>query len=110
MLRKQSSEMANLNSFYFIHGLGGHAINTWTHTSRRLESPIMWPRDLLPASLKNQGFFGRFSTIGYKANPLEQATITSSAKRLLDSLIEERSPVRHSTDNSPLEHNIYNFC
>jgi len=75
-------------SFLFVHGLGGHPFKSWTSG---IESPIdlkMWPRDLLPQSLLEKGYSGRYSTVGYKAPGLRgrastSATINRAAEDLL---------------------------
>ena len=43
-----------------VHGLGGHAYDTWTH-----DNGIMWLRDLLPQDIPN----ARVMTWGYDSEP-----------------------------------------
>ncbi|KAH0562873.1 hypothetical protein GP486_002523 [Trichoglossum hirsutum] len=78
--------------FLFIHGLGGHAFNSWTPGKK---SSTMWPRDLLPVSLREKNLNGRFSIVGYKSS---WATIKQAAEELLEYLhygrcAEDRRPM-----------------
>ncbi|KAH0556608.1 hypothetical protein GP486_005557 [Trichoglossum hirsutum] len=80
---------------YFVHGLGGHAFDSWAFVKKNQshESMKMWPRDLLPNRFLPDGPRGRFSTIGYNANVVVQGgntTIASAARNLLYELRNDR--------------------
>lgn len=58
----------------------------------------MWPRDLLPQSLLEKGYSGRYSTVGYKASGRREGasaltTINSAAEDLLAVLRDGMLPV-----------------
>ena len=81
--------------FYFVHGLGGHAFDSWASFDKGIghKSVKMWPRDLLPPKLKAKGLHGRYSILGYNANVAGNAgntTITSAAIELLYRLRNDR--------------------
>lgn len=68
-------------SLVAIHGLNGHALETWTHKQSR----VMWLRDLLPQALPNI----RIMTYGYNAkfrNFTAQQDIRSISTKLLAEL------------------------
>ncbi|KAI9720498.1 MAG: hypothetical protein M1828_005669 [Chrysothrix sp. TS-e1954] len=52
----------------FVHGLDGHAFDTFAVHVEGSQYPNMWPRDLLPAALEKRQLFGRFSTFGHDAS------------------------------------------
>ena len=100
-----------MTSFFFVHGLGGHAFSSWAEQPNSSSDMVMWPRDLLPTFLLNKEYNGRYSTLGYKANPLLSngllrrpfwkapaphppgTTITSAAENLLSILRENKTMV-----------------
>lgn len=58
----------------------------------------MWPRDLLPQSLREKGYRGRYSTVGYKVSGLRGSAsaltiINSAAEDLLAVLRDGMLPV-----------------
>ncbi|MCJ1436336.1 hypothetical protein MMC27_005714 [Xylographa pallens] len=81
--------------FYFLHGLGGHAFETFAEPLKKNKhaEQKMWARDLLPERFSKAGLHGRFSTLGYNANVLSGAgstTIDSAARDLLYQLDLDR--------------------
>jgi hypothetical protein len=70
-----------------VHGLGGDAINSWTHQ----KSKAFWLRDFLPHQIPD----ARIMTFGYNADIAfgqSTAEIVDHAKSLLASLVDrERS-------------------
>lgn len=87
------------NSVYNIHGLGGHAFETWACDidNKNPASIKAWPRDFLPHQFKKHGLKARFATIGYNANVVRNVdvtgTIRSAAENLLSQLIADRPEV-----------------
>lgn len=73
-------------SILLIHGLTGHAINTWSHGG------ICWPRDLLPQALKIPT---RVLSFGYDAGRYGDANldIEDAALQLISEL-ERVRPVK----------------
>ena len=69
------------NGYYFLHGLGGHAFETFAEPLKKKKhaEQKMWARDLLPES-------GRFSTIGYNANVASGAGSTTNDSAAVDLL------------------------
>jgi hypothetical protein len=57
----------------------------------------MWPRDLLPASLDDSRYKGRYMTFGYPAKLLDSGRINQNinitARDMLDQIIESRGKV-----------------
>jgi hypothetical protein len=47
----------------------------------------MWPRDLLPQSLLEKGYSGRYSTVGYKALGLGGRASTATINRAAEDLL-----------------------
>jgi hypothetical protein len=68
-----------------VHGLGGDAINSWTHPI----SKAFWLKDFLPRQVSD----ARIMTFSYDADIAfgrSTADITDHAKSLLASLIDKR--------------------
>ncbi|MCJ1383089.1 hypothetical protein MMC17_006202 [Xylographa soralifera] len=81
--------------FYFLHGLGGHAFETFAEPLKKNKhaEQKMWARDLLPERFRKANLHGRFSTLGYNANVASGAgstTIDSAARDLLYQLSLDR--------------------
>jgi hypothetical protein len=73
-------------SIVAIHGLGGHAMNTWTHRP----SKKMWLRDFLPGDIPN----ARVMTFGYDARVIDSRSVLGlmeNAENLLVDLQSRRS-------------------
>lgn len=73
------------SSLVAIHGLNGHAFETWTHKQSR----VMWLRDLLPQHLPNI----RIMTYGYNAkfrNFTGRQDMRSISSKLLAELVDLR--------------------
>ncbi|KAL2047637.1 hypothetical protein N7G274_000679 [Stereocaulon virgatum] len=93
---------------YLVHGLGGHAFNTWASDVRddNIETLRAWPRDFLPKRLSDENINARVYTLGYNANMIRNAapdaTVNSAAEDLLASLYGDRQK------NHPRE--IYFVC
>ena len=87
-----------IDSVYFVHGLGGHAYNSFRYKSSRHEDIVMWARDLLPDTLDQRGKKGRYSTFGYPAPIVDSEDITQNiqdtARELLRSIVKDRGKVR----------------
>ncbi|KAH9203559.1 Alpha/Beta hydrolase protein, partial [Leptodontidium sp. 2 PMI_412] len=79
-------------SIVAVHGLGGDAVNTWTHP----KSKAFWLKDFLPLQIPDE----RIMTFGYNANAAfgqSTAELIDHAKSLLTSLVvkrEEREEVQ----------------
>ena len=74
-----------LLSIVAVHGLGGDAINTWTHA----KSNKFWLKDFLPRQIPD----ARIMTFGYNAAAAfgqSTAEVTDHAKSLLSSLVDKR--------------------
>lgn len=84
---------------YFVHGLGGHAFNTWSTDPDDHTQTCMWPRDILPKYLEESGIFGRYSTFGYPAGwfgskssgRLVKQSIEDAASWLFNDIANSRS-------------------
>ena len=91
----------NSSSVYFVHGLGGHAYNSFRHKSRDHRRSNMWARDILPTSLDRPGKRGRYLTFGYPAPVLDSDEISQSvqetALQLLRNIREDRGKVQLSS-------------
>jgi hypothetical protein len=79
-------------SIVAVHGLGGDAIDTWTHP----KSKAFWLKDFLPQQIAD----ARIMTFGYNAAAAfgqSTADIIDHAKSLLTSLVDKReeSEVQH---------------
>ena len=90
--------VTDYGSFLFVHGLGRHPFKSWTSGIDSPDKLIMWPRDLLPQSLWEKGYRGRYSTVGYKASGLRGGAsalsiINSAAEDLLAVLRDGMLPV-----------------
>ncbi len=87
------------HSIYFIHGLGGHAFNTWSSEIRRedLGTIKTWPQDFLPSRLREEGIQACIYTISYSANIASKAardgTIENAAEDLLNRLCGQSGSV-----------------
>ncbi|KAK3172014.1 hypothetical protein OEA41_004098 [Lepraria neglecta] len=81
---------------YLVHGIGGHAFNTWASDVRddNIETLRAWPRDFLPKRLSDENINARVYTLGYNANMIRNAapdaTVNSAAEDLLASLYGDR--------------------
>jgi hypothetical protein len=78
-----------------VHGLGGDAINTWTHP----KSKAFWLKDFLPKQIPD----ARVMTFGYNAAAAfgqSTAEVIDHAKSLLTSMVDKReeSEVHSLTD------------
>ncbi|KAF2474401.1 uncharacterized protein BDR25DRAFT_340886 [Lindgomyces ingoldianus] len=81
--------------FCFVHGLGGHAFQSWAANSQQPDQPPrMWPRDFLPARFHHEGIKARILTYGHRANTVvnadPQATISTAAEQLLVNFMADR--------------------
>ncbi|KAF1957234.1 hypothetical protein CC80DRAFT_412132, partial [Byssothecium circinans] len=76
----------------FVHGLGGHAIGSWTGTNGKC-----WPRDLLGSDLAE----ARIITFGYDAK-LDDNRSTAQLSDYGDQFLRELSLLRESTERRPL--------
>lgn len=105
-----SADSCNLNSFYFIHGLGGHAFTSWASEMQNNDPSTvkLWPRDFLPAAFERNGLRARFVTLGYNANIIHRvdatATLRSFAENLLSHLLADRPKVRVLSSEPRLQH------
>jgi len=78
-----------------VHGLGGDAVNTWTHP----KSKAFWLKDFLPRQVPD----ARIMTFGYNADAAfgqSTAEIMDHAKSLLASLVDKREEPEET--NRPL--------
>ena len=86
-----------LSSVYFVHGLGGHAYNSFRHKAKSHRKSNMWARDTLPHSLDRPGKRGRYLTFGYPAPLVDSEDISQSveatAETLLQKIISDRGKV-----------------
>ena len=85
----------NRYSFYFVHGLTGHAYNTFTARLDQGGTTCTWPRDLLPEYMENKGRVGRFSTFGYestlrRARHVDKHFLENTAEDLLNEIDKSR--------------------
>ncbi|MCJ1475668.1 hypothetical protein MMC13_004331 [Lambiella insularis] len=66
--RSQNTIAQTLSTYYFLHGLGGHAFETFAAPTKKHKpaEQKMWARDLLPERFLKAGLHGRYSTLGYK--------------------------------------------
>jgi hypothetical protein len=84
-------------SIIAVHGLGGDAIDTWTHP----KSKAFWLKDFLPQKTPD----ARILTFGYNAAAAfgqSTAEVIDHAKSLLTSLVDKREEpeVHNMTDQS----------
>jgi len=80
-----------------VHGLGGDAVDTWTHP----KSKAFWLKDFLPQQIPD----ARIMTFGYNAAAAfgqSTAEVIDHAKSLLTSLVDKREEpeVDNMTDQS----------
>ncbi|EFQ96871.1 LipA and NB-ARC domain-containing protein [Nannizzia gypsea CBS 118893] len=68
-----------------VHGLNGHAFNTWTHK----KTGIMWLKDLLPKELPN----ARIMTYGYRAR-FADFTAHQDIRTIAENLLQQLSGLR----------------
>ncbi|KAF2004056.1 hypothetical protein P154DRAFT_427728 [Amniculicola lignicola CBS 123094] len=90
-----TSTADHTDSIVAIHGLGGHAIRTWTHS----QTGVMWLQDLLPDEIPNT----RIMTFGYDArfhNFTGNEDLTRIALELLTALEQERT--RENENKRPI--------
>lgn len=81
------------SSVVAVHGLGGNAIDTWTHP----KSNAFWLRDFLPRQIPD----ARVMTFGYNAAAAfgqSTADVLDYAKSLLSSLIDKREELEVRLD------------
>ena len=76
-------------SLVAVHGLNGHAFDTWTHK----ESKVMWLRDLLPQLIPNI----RIMTYGYNAN-FRDLTGHQDLRHIASKLLAELVDLRRSSE------------
>jgi hypothetical protein len=91
------ADRSSYSSIEAVHGLGGDAIDTWTHP----KSKAFWLKDFLPKQIPD----ARVMTFGYNAVAAfgkSTAEVIDHAKSLLTSLVDERedSEVHNLTDQS----------
>jgi len=55
-----------------LHGLNGHAFNTWTREHPSVPGGVMWLRDLLPDQVKN----ARVTIYGYNSSLVSDASVS----------------------------------
>ncbi|KAM5430281.1 hypothetical protein McanCB56680_004946 [Microsporum canis] len=68
-----------------VHGLSGHAFDTWTHKKTR----VMWLKDLLPQTLPN----ARIMTYGYRAK-FNDFTAHQDIRTIAENLLQQLSGLR----------------
>ena len=76
-------------SIVAVHGLGGHAMNTWTHA----ETEKLWLRDLLPLAIPN----ARIMTFGYDSRVVDSRSILGIMENA-NSLLTHLGNYRNSRD------------
>jgi hypothetical protein len=76
-------------SIVAVHGLGGHAINTWTHAS----TGKLWLRDFLPLAIPN----ARIMSFGYDSKVVGSRSILGMMENA-NSLLTHLSLHRNSRD------------
>jgi hypothetical protein len=86
-VRDYSRHFVNVTSrsIVAVHGLGGDAVNSWTHP----KSKAFWLRDFLPQQIPD----ARIMTFGYNANIAfgrSTTEIVDHAKSLLAKLVDKR--------------------
>ena len=52
----------------FVHGAGGHSIESFTSRSQTGNGDLLWPIDQLPGHLEAAGIFPRIFTVGWDAD------------------------------------------
>ena len=103
-----SRSLLTITSVYLLHGLGGHAFNSWaTDPINRDPSTVKcWPRDFLPEAFDSAGLSAKVSTIGYNADVVRNvdvtATIKTAAEDLMSRLLSVRPQVRLLSPSSNL--------
>ena len=84
---------ANILKPYFsivaVHGLGGHAMNTWTHAA----TEKLWLRDFLPLAIPN----ARIMTFGYDSRVVDSRNILGIMENA-NSLLTHLGNYRNSQD------------
>jgi hypothetical protein len=80
-------------SIYFVHGLNGDRIETFTSTNPD-GSKCFWPRDLLPQRLHDEGIKCRIYSYGYNARTntgrISLQSVWDHGEELLKTIAEER--------------------
>lgn len=74
-----------LDSVVAVHGLNGHAFDTWTHK----RTGVMWLKDLLPKELPN----ARIMTYGYRAR-FGDFTAHQDIRTIAENLLQQLSGLR----------------
>jgi hypothetical protein len=88
--READKEICNAD-VVAVHGLGGHAYNTWTH-----ENGVMWLRDIACRELPG----ARLYTFGYDSG-VAFSRGTSDIRGYANSLLEELRRERQTVEVSP---------
>ncbi|WEW61987.1 hypothetical protein PRK78_007487 [Emydomyces testavorans] len=88
----QVSHMTTAFDIVAVHGLRGHAINSWTDA----ETKVMWPRDLLPQVFPN----ARIMTYGYPSG-FQSFTGPDMLGTVATNFLEELRQVRKEKDLNP---------
>jgi hypothetical protein len=86
---------SNVLSVCLVHGLNGHAFNTFASNPSKDHRQIkMMARDILPSTLDRATYYGRYMTFGYLANVIDADniphTFEEGASKLLDQLLQDR--------------------
>jgi hypothetical protein len=89
-----TNSFSSVCSVVAVHGLGGDAIETWTHP----RSNAFWLKDILPAQIPD----ARILTFGYNAAAAfgrSTSDVIDHAKSLLGSLVDKRDELEVYTSN-----------
>ena len=78
-------------SIVAVHGLGGHAMNTWTHEA----TGKLWLRDLLPHAIPNS----RIMTFGYDSRVAGSKSVVGMMENA-NILLTQLSLLRNSDEVS----------
>ena len=76
-------------SIVAVHGLGGHAMKTWTHAA----TEKLWLRDFLPLAIPN----ARIMTFGYDSRVVDSRSILGIMENA-NSLLTHLGNYRNSRD------------
>ena len=89
----RSEPATNFLKLYFsivaVHGLGGHAMRTWTHAA----TEKLWLRDFLPLAIPN----ARIMTFGYDSRVVNSRSILGIMENA-NSLLTHLGNIRDSQD------------